>query len=107
MAFDFLTPAAVDAAFRRRKLSPTLAAAFFFREGRDWCMQALCNFVDAVPLIPYTLCEKTGATDTTAKWNAVSEDIFREVQPIWEHGNCGIVLNGARHTSLQWADNWY
>ena len=81
MAFDFLTPEGVSTSFIQRDVHGTLAAAFF-RESLELMMQALFPQTSSEKEILYTRCEKTGATDTTLKWNAVIEYIFAHLRPV-------------------------
>ena len=105
MAFDFLTPEAVSLAMARRGVHGRLRAALL-REGVGLTLKALFANVPDIPTMPFNYCEKTGATDTTLKWNLVAEDIFVSLRPRWSELNLGLELEGRRFFHLQWADNW-
>ena len=50
-------------------------------------------------------CEKTGATDSTVKWNLLLEDIMIDLVPVWRSRNFGIARDGHILDHAIWADN--
>ena len=102
-AFDMMRPKDVAAAMERRGITYQIIAAFL-RESVDGEAEVLFQNL-LIGIIQITACERTGATDSTEKWNMLLEDCFVRVLPQWRDAEHGLKLQSSRFDHALWAGN--